>query len=302
MSNDRRKFLKYTGLASFGMLALPFSSCNSDASSTTTTIGHNSSPQKIGQNFGIQLYTLRDIINENPKNVLKQLAQFGFTQIESYESEQGIFCGMGHKGFKEYLDSIGITMIASHCDIYKNFEEKAAQAAEIGMKYLVCPYVGPQTSKKKWQQITDKFNACGEICRKNGIRFAYHNHAYSFKAFSGMIPQDFIMENTDPDLVDHEMDIYWVVTGGANPIDYLKKYPNRFRLCHIKDRAKNAAADNEQASCDLGTGSIDFPSILDVAAQNGMEYFFLEQEKYENSSPIQCAEVGANYLKKLKIG
>jgi sugar phosphate isomerase/epimerase len=206
---------------------------------------------------------------------------------------------MSNKDYKLFLDDLGVSMVSSHVDINKDFEKKAAQAAEIGMEYLVCPYIGPQISVDAWKKVTDRFNECGKICKKNGIRFAYHNHAYSFKAFSGMIPHDFLMDNTDPELVDHEMDIYWVVTGGADPIEYLKKYPNRFRLCHVKDRKKDAAADENSASCDLGTGQIDFPKILKVAAETGMKYFIMEQERYDNTTPMQSVEVGANYLKKL---
>ena len=210
-----------------------------------------------------------------------------------------MFWNMGHKDFKMYLDDLGMTMVSSHCNINENFVEKAAQAAEIGMSYLICPHIGPQKSMEAWKVVTDKFNECGRICQEAGIRFAYHNHAYSFVAFSGMIPHDFIMENTDPDLVDHEMDIYWVVTGGADPIDFLTRYPNRFRLCHVKDRMKDAPADQQSASCDLGTGSIDYPKILKVAANNGMQYYILEQERYDNSTPLESAQVGAEYLKKI---
>ena len=201
----------------------------------------------------------------------------------------------------KYLDDINIKMVSAHCNIKEDFEKKAAQAAEIGMEYLICPWVGPQKSMDDWKKVTDEFNACGEICKKNGIKFAYHNHAYTFKAFSGMIPHDFVMENTDPALVDHEMDIYWVVTGGADPIEFLNKYPNRFRLCHIKDRMKTAPADERMASCDLGTGKIDFPKILKVAKEKGMKYFILEQERYDNSTPLKSVEVGAKYLKEFKF-
>jgi sugar phosphate isomerase/epimerase len=108
-----------------------------------------------------------------------------------------------------------------------------------------------------------------------------------------------MMDNTDPATVDYEMDIYWVVTGGADPLAYLQKYPNRFRLCHIKDRQKDAAADERDASCDLGTGSLDYAKILKVAQDNGMEYYIVEQEKYDNSTPLKSAQADAEYLKKL---
>jgi len=229
---------------------------------------------------------------------LKKIADFGYTQIEGYEGPQGLFWNMGHIDFKKYLDDTGVRMVASHCNIHENFELKASQAADIGMNYLICPYIGPQKSMDDWKKVCDLFNSCGEICKKNGIRFAYHNHAYTFKAFTGMIPHDYLMDNTDPALVDHEMDIYWVVTGGADPIEYLKKYSNRFRLCHIKDRIKNAG-EEQKASCNLGTGMIDYPKILKVAKDHGMKYFIVEQERYDDSTPLQAAKIGAEYLKQM---
>jgi len=301
MKNDRRKFLQVAGTLTAGTFLFPQLACNSaePKAEKVNTPAVPKVPSPSLDKFGIQLYTLRDDVPKDPKGVLKQLASFGYQQIEGYEGAQGMFWDMGHLEFKKYLDGLGLTMVSSHCDIKKDFEKKAAQAAEIGMEYLICPYVGPQTSMDEWKKVTDRFNECGAICKKNGIRFAYHNHAYTFKPFSGMIPHDFVMDNTDPDLVDHEMDIYWVVTGGADPIEYLKKYPNRFRLCHVKDRMKDAPAEEHSASCVLGTGMIDYPKILKVAKEQGMKYFILEQERYDNSTPIKSAQAGADYLKKL---
>ena len=298
MQKKRRTFLQNAGILTAGSLLMPQLACKN----VTKVANTNEQPVALKPSlnqFGIQLYTLREDMPKDPKGILKQLADFGYTQIESFEGKQGMFWGMSHTDFKKYLDDIGLNIISSHCNIYEDFETKVAQAAEIGMKYLVCPWVGPQKSVEGWEKVTEKFNECGAICKKNGIGFAYHNHAYSFKPFTGMIPHDFLMENTDPDLVDHQMDIYWVVAGGADPIEYLQKYPNRFRLCHVKDRLKSAEPGEGEVSCDLGTGSIDFPKVLKVAADNGMQYFILEQERYDNSTPLKSAKVGADYLKKL---
>jgi len=296
MTNNRRKFIQLASTLAAGSLLLPSIGCGAGAEKATKAVVDSVVKPSIDK-FGIQLWTLRDVISDDPKATLKALADYGYRQIESFDGKEGMWFDMGHKEFKKYLDDLGLEMPAAHCNIKENFEEKAAQAAEIGMKYLVCPYIGPQTSMDAWKKVTDRFNECGDICKKNGIRFAYHNHDYSFKAFSGMIPHDFIMENTNPDTVDHEMDIYWVVTGGANPIEYLKKYPNRFRLCHVKDRMKNT--EDTQASCTLGTGIIDFPSILKVAKENGMKYFMVEQERYDETTPMKCAEDGAKYMSQL---
>jgi sugar phosphate isomerase/epimerase len=167
------------------------------------------------------------------------------------------------------------------------------------MKYLMCPYKGPQKSIDDFKKFADEFNQKGEICKKNGIRFAYHNHDYSFKPIGGQMPQDVMMQNTDPALVDFEMDIYWVVTAQEDPEAWLKKYPNRFRACHVKDRIKNAT--EHDASCILGEGSINFPKILKTARANGAEYYIVEHERWDNTTPLKAAEADAAYMKKLKI-
>jgi sugar phosphate isomerase/epimerase len=212
----------------------------------------------------------------------------------------GIWWGMTNKEYKAYLTSVGLTINSTHCNVTKDFERKAAEAAEIGIQYMINPFIGPQKTLDDYKKKADEFNKHGEICKKAGLRFAYHNHDYSFKQQDGKIPQDILLENTNPDTVDFEMDIYWVVTAGADPISFLEKYPNRFRLSHIKDRLKTIPiGSKEDASCDLGTGIIDFGKILPVAMKNGMKHFIVEQELYTNSTPLKSAEVDAAYLKKL---
>lgn len=307
MSYKRRNFIRTTGLITAGGLILPQWACNDAPSSETENEEEEmDSPEATTMapsipNFGIQLYTLRDVFPQDVKGVLKQVADMGYTQIEGYESDQGIFWGMSNTEWKAYLDELGLTMVSSHCNVNENFEEKAAQAGEIGMKYLISPSEGAQKFIDDFKKIADKFNQKGAICKQNGLRFAYHNHAYSFEELDGQMPQDVMMENSDPDTVDYEMDIYWVVTGGADPIAYLNKYPDRWRLCHVKDRKQGVSPDNHEASCDLGTGQIDFPSILKVAEEKGMEYYIVEQELYENSTPIQSARADAEYMKNFRF-
>ncbi len=300
----RRKFIKKSGVVAAGSMVIPMISCkgkeNADLAMDPESSAVEVETGDLSQ-FGIQLYTLRDDMPKDPKGVLKKLSEDGYHTIESYEGDQGMFWGMSNKEFKTYMDELDLKIVSSHINIEEEVERKAAEAAEIGMDYLVCPYVGPQESLDAWKKISEKFNAAGAACKKEGIQFAYHNHAYSFEEFSGIIPHEFLLDNTDADLVKHEMDIYWVVTGGADPIEYLKKYSNRFTLCHVKDRMKDVPMTERQASCDLGTGSIDFPSILKVAQENGMEHFILEQERYDNSTPLKSVEVGAKYLKEFKF-
>lgn len=291
MEIKRREFIKTTAVAATGMMLSSYlPGCKSSAIS-----------KDVRDNFGLQLYTLRDVLPNNPKYVLTQVASFGYKQVESFEGKQGMFWGMTNTEFKKLMDDLGMKIVSSHCDINKDFDRKAAEAAEIGMKYLICPYLGPQKTADAFEKFAETFNQRGETCRKNGIRFGYHNHDYGFTPVDGQLPQDILMQNTDKNLVDFEMDIYWVVTAGQDPIAWIDKYPGRFKLCHIKDRKKGTPLSVRDASVDLGTGSIDFKSILKEAGKKGMEYYIVEQEAYENTTPLAAAKADADYLKNFRI-
>lgn len=287
---NRKEFLKLSGGAALG---LALGSCASASAATGKgTI----------KNLGIQLYSLRNDLPKDPQGILKKLSEFGYKEIESYEGSQGMFWGMGNTGFKKYMDELGMKMVSSHCNFREDFERKAAEAAAIGMSYLVCPHVGKKKTLDEYKKIADEFNNAAEICRKNGIRFGYHNHDYSFRLQDGQYPQDIFMRNATHSNMDFEMDIYWVVAAEQDPIAWLKKYPNRFRLCHVKDRKKGIAPKQGEPnlSCIVGTGSIDFAGILGQAKKLGMKHYILEQEAYEKA-PIDCVKEGAMYLNNLKF-
>jgi sugar phosphate isomerase/epimerase len=307
MNYKRRDFLKLgTGL--LGGISLGAIACNNSADPTASVTENKDSSNAgtaaataIGA-FGLQLYSLRDDFPKDPKGVLKQVADMGYTQIEGFERDKGIFWGMSDEEFKSYTASLGLTMIATHCDAKKDFDKKAAQAAGAGLKYLIYPFEGRGDKKlDDYKKLSEDFNNYGEICNKNGIRFAFHNHEMSFTSLNGEFGQDILLNNTDPGLVDYEMDIYWVVAAGQDPEAWLKKYPNRFTACHVKDRTKNPGKDNGKNSTDLGTGSIDYVKILRTAKDNGMQYYIVEQEAYPNGTPLEAAKADAEYMKKLKI-
>src|SRR5215203_783037 len=284
----RREFLQTTGIAASGVfLSSYLPACKSVAGS-----------KNVKDNFGLQLYTLRDVLPKDPKGVLKQVASFGYKQIESYEHDKlGIFWGMKNTEFKKLMDDLGMKIVSSHCDINKDFEQKAEQASAIGMQYLLCPYLGPQKKLDDFKRFADTFNQRGETCKKHGLKFAYHNHDYSFVPLEGQMPQDVMMQNTEKNLVDYEMDIYWVVTAGQDPITWLNKYPGRFTLGHVKDRKKGAASTDKDASTIVGTGQINYKEILKTAEQKGMKYFIIEQEAYDNTTPLDAAKADADYMK-----
>jgi len=199
------------------------------------------------------------------------------------------------------MDDLGMQIISSHCNFNENFEQKADEAAAIGMQYLIAPYLGPHKELDFYKKAAEQFNICGNICKQRGIRFAYHNHDYSFKPVENQLPQDVMMQMTDKNNVDFEMDIYWVVTAGQDPISWFNKYPDRFRLCHIKDRMKNVPAGVGDASTTLGTGVINFTEILNEGRKKGLQYFIVEQEKYEGTTPLQAVKDDAVYMKNLKL-
>ena len=253
------------------------------------------------KNYGLQLWTVKEDMAKDPQGVLKQVASFGYTQIESFEGGKGMFWGITPADFKKYVSSLGMTAVSSHCnDIYKeSFEKKAADSAEAGLKFLISPSESGAKTIDDYKKLANRFNECGAICKKNGLLFGYHNHDAIFKPIDNQIPMELLLDSTDKDTVVFEMDIYWVVTAGADPVAYLKKYKNRFRLGHVKDRIKNAS--EHDASCILGEGSIDFPKILDEAKEKGMEYFIVEQENYENTTPLLAAKADADYLKNFRF-
>lgn len=298
MQKERREFLRMTGGLALGAMLVQ-AGCTT-MKSTPTDVAMLPGENYL-KDFGLQLWSIRDDMAKDPTGVLKQLAAYGYKQIESFEGGKGMFWGMTNTEFKKQMDDLGMKIVASHCDINTNFEKKAAEAAEIGMKYLICPWLGPQKSIDDFKKAAEKFNKCGETCKKEGIMFAYHNHDYSFKPVDGQVPQVVMMNETDPALVDFEMDIYWVVAAGEDPEKWFKENKNRFRLCHVKDRSKTPGPDNGKNSVDLGTGSIDFKKILKTAIDNGMKYFIVEQEAYPNGTPMEAAKVDAAYMKKFKV-
>ncbi len=288
MNNDRRDFLKTAGLAAAGM-SLPFTG--------KSNLLESFASYKINKKFGIQLWTVKEEMYKDARGTLAKLAGYGYKQIESFEGTQGIYWGMKNIEFKKLMDDLGMNLVSSHCNNSVDFQRKADEAAEIGVKYLICAYKGPQKSIDNFKKFNDEFNNCGTICNKNGLRFAYHNHDYSFKIIDGQIPQKVMMDGTDASLVDFEMDIYWVIAAKEDPQAWFKNYPNRFKLCHVKDQTKTATGIE---SCQIGKGTIDFKTILATAKKQGMLYHIIEQEAFTGSTPLQSAEENAAYMKKFR--
>jgi sugar phosphate isomerase/epimerase len=169
--------------------------------------------------------------------------------------------------------------------------------AEVGAKYITQPWVGPQESLDDFKRIAERFNELGEIANEVGIKFAYHNHAYSFERVEGEFPQDVMLEMTDPDLVDFQMDIYWVVAAGHDPNRWFRNYPGRFTSCHLKDYS----GGQDPESVVLGTGTIDFQDVVSTGMEYGLETLIVEQEAYTGTTPIGAVRQNAEFLKNLEV-
>jgi sugar phosphate isomerase/epimerase len=287
----RRTFFKNNSLL---LLAVSFSKGN------LLAINH---ARKL-PTLGIQLYMVRDAMEKDPAGTLAQLSKMGYTQIESFGGSKGIFWGFTNKEFNDIVKSNGLNFVSSHyAGDHKGFEETAEKASEIGMKYLIYPWKGPQKTIDDFKKIAEEFNEYGTICKKHGLRFAYHPHDYPYKLVEGQLPIDVLLDNTDENLVDFEMDFYYTVTEGKDPEYYIRKYKPRFRLCHMRDvmKIRLPAGSKEESACDLGKGIIDYPRLLSTALDNGMEYFFVEQSRFFQETPFQSADFNADYLKNLKF-
>ncbi len=289
MNKNRRIFIRNTALLGGGWMLAQSPIFASDGFT-----GSKSRP------YGIQLYSLRDIITGDPMGIIKKLAQAGYAMIESYEGPKGIFWGKSPKEFGKFLKDNGLTMPSFHCNVFENFEQKVEAAATVGANYVICPWLGPQKSIDDFKKAATRFNEMGAICKKQGVRFAYHNHDYSFKPLDGQIPQTILLEETDPKLVHFEMDIYWVVAAGSDPVEWFEKYPNRFKLVHVKDRSKKPVADEGKNSVVIGTGTIDFETILRSGRAKGVKEVIIEQEANYGAGPLEAAVASLKYMQQKK--
>jgi len=175
----------------------------------------------------------------------------------------------------------------------ENASEVIDHTKEAGMSYLVVPFI-PKDQRKSmddYKKLADEFNTIGEKCKDAGLKFGYHNHAFEFEKLEDEIPYDILLNQTDPELCFMQVDLYWMVYGGYDPLDYFSNHPGRFDLWHVKDMVD----DNSKESTEIGNGKIDFPAIFNRKDQAGMKYYFLEQESF-TMDPVKSITQSFNYL------
>lgn len=242
--------------------------------------------------LGLQLYSLRDSIMKDVPGTIARVSEMGYKFVEPASYSNGKFYGMEPAEFRKLCEKNNLPILSSHVGRpvpdSSNYEETMAwwdtcidAHAALGVKYIVQPSMGESAyqSLEGLKAYCDYFNVLGEKCKAKGIQFGYHNHnkEFSTKLDSTVVIYDYMLQNTDPSRVIFEMDLYWAVVGGVNPVDYFNKYPGRFELWHIKDKEEIGAS-----------GMMDFSAIWAGSANSGMKYGIVEVEKYNFDTFTSC--------------
>jgi sugar phosphate isomerase/epimerase len=286
----RRKFMEQSAILSAGLMMQSFMP-----------------PSK--QRFGIQLYTCRNDVAKDLAATLNYIAAAGYEDIELFGYNEGMFFGKTPADFRKMFDALKLSAPSGHYYIPKFMYEgqmdewkKAIDAAvAMGNQYMVIPWMDADHRKgDDFKKLVDYMNKAGELTKAAGMQLAYHNHDFEFaKGDDGVIFYDMMVKGLDKKLVQLEMDLYWVVFAGENPLTWFKKYPGRFPLWHVKDMHLNDKGEKE--SIQVGDGTIDFKSIFAQRALSGLKYGFVEQEAY--SMPEEtCIKKSIDFMKKKNWG
>lgn len=256
------------------------------------------------QNAGLALYTVRDRMAADPKGVLKQVAEIGYKNIEVAGYEDGKFYGMPPAEFKAYLAEIGLEATSSHHGgvTLDNADQQIADAVAVGFKYFVIPIppMGHFSSEAdtlamsdEVETVMDIINTIGAKCAAAGIQCLYHNHDFEFKPkANGVVPMDYFIEHSNPEHVNFELDLYWAIKAGVDPIVYFEKAKGRIKAWHVKDM------DEQGRFAPVGTGTIDFSRFWPKRALAGLETYFVEQDRTYTHTPMEAVQISYDGLGK----
>ena len=278
--------------------------------------------------IGIQLYTLGDLMTKNMDGTLQQISQIGYKSVELAG-----YLGKTPKQLRASFDAVGLSCTSAHVGMAKgsatepklldDLSKVAADMHVIGAGHVICPAMSPPEDIKiapnpgegfrvisrivqamtedHWKRMSHQFNEIGRKLKAEGLAFGYHNHNFEFVKVAGRTGFDIFMEETDPALVTFELDVGWVAAGGYDPVELFRKYPNRYFLMHVKD-VKPSTQPNIELKMDpteVGSGRLDWKSILPAAYKSGVRKYFLEQEAPFEKGRMEAAEIGYKYLSTL---
>jgi sugar phosphate isomerase/epimerase len=263
---------------------------------------------------GIQLYSVRDDMKKDPSGTLKQISDMGYKYVEHANYVDRKFYGYSPTDFKKLLDGLGLQMKSGHTvmgrdawdDSKNDFTDKwkytVDDAAVVGQEYVISPWLDESYRKDLdgLKRFLAVFNKSGELCKKSGMKFGYHNHDFEFNTnVGGMRLYDIILKETDPSLVVQQMDMGNMYGAGGRALDLLKEYPGRFKSFHVKDEIKSDNKDSMEGyeSTVLGTGVIPVKEVLDIGKKTGDVHFIIEQESYQGKAPLDCAKQDLQIMK-----
>jgi len=302
----RRKFLQVATVAGLG---LPFIGCATQNTAGKVTV------EELIETVGVQLYTVRGPLSNNPKETLKGVADIGYSTIEtagidllnnqgSYIKDLGLKPVSAHFNFMDVTgnaDTPGITASSSTT----GYDQVIQTASDWNMKYVVLPYLPAEMRGgiDDYKKLSEQMNYAAEIARDAGLKFCYHNHSFEFEPMEGSTPMETIFQNTDPELVGIEADLFWIGIGGIDPIQFMEDHAGRITLVHLKDKAADApqsySGAPSEAFKEIGSGVFNFTEILATAAKTGVEHGFVEQDQTPGD-PLASIRKSYNYLQSLK--
>ena len=258
--------------------------------------------------MGLQLFTIRDALEQDPVGSLKKASKMGYEDVEiyGYDIEKGSYYGYPAADFKKILEDVNMTASSGHYDFSSYFmaspdELKAyvdhciIGAKALNTKYITWPWLHPDyRSLENFKLMPEKLNAIGEQVKAAGLAFAYHNHDFEFTDYNGENGYDIILRNTDPETVKLQMDMYWIAhSSPKGPIQLIRENPGRYVMWHIKDMDKVTRDYSE-----MGNGSIDYVSILSEIPKNDLEYYYIEQGGNFAKSSMESIRTSAKYFKR----
>jgi sugar phosphate isomerase/epimerase len=260
------------------------------------------------EKIGLQLYTVRDQMKADFDGTIAKVASIGYKEVEF----AGYF-GRTPEQVRAVIDRNGLTSPSCHVEyavLGDQWPSVIESSKTIGQSYIVCPWIPEEIRKQPdgWKRAIDAFNHAGEISKKSGIQFAYHNHWFEFLPVNGKLPYDMLLEQCDPDLVKMELDLCWITVAGADPLTYFNRYPGRFPLVHVKDMKKlpkvSAAGgqdfgDSLKDMTEVGSGIIDWKHILGQSEKAGIKHYIVEHDKPQ--APFESIKISYDYLSKLRF-
>ena len=262
----------------------------------------------IGASFkgplGLQMYSLRFHTATNALARIDKARELGFRAIEG-----GAPRGMPAPEFLKALEQLGMKLVSTGSDyarLKSDPDALVAQAKALGAKYVMCswiPHDKGKFSEKNAREAAEAFNTAGEKFRRVGITFTYHCHGYEFQPYGDRTLFDLIVQETKPEFVSFEIDVFWAAQGGADPAKLIQKHGSRFKLMHVKDLRKGAAINStgvapDEDSVAVGEGQIDWPAVLKAAQTAGIEYYFIEDEA---KNAVEQIPRSLRYLESLKF-